>query len=243
MSIKKYFEVAQNIKSLSQKSADEIGTKVESAGYHEQDIIAEERFIPRVNYSDPASFARYGYAADYYAQSIKRIYSTYPYDGSLKERLEWENASTYLDLYIYNEEYPRTNGYVIISADGWGGVSSTADGYGLPDTEEYIYFKGGPNTNPNGMAPFSLQFTGSNYYEPSKNRASNLQLDLATQGASVEFWLKKDEFITASTEKEVIFDMWNGEQSSSADYGRFRVELSGTVDGLDPFLVTLYPGS
>ena len=243
MSIKKYFEVAQNIKSLSQKSADEIGTKVESVAYHEQDIIAEERFIPRVNYSDPASFARYGYAADYYAQSIKRIYSTYPYDGSLKERLEWENDSTYLDLFIYNEEYPRTNGYVILSADGWGAVSSTADGYGLPATAEYIYFKGGPNTNPNGMSPYSLQFTGSNYYEPSKNRASNLQLDVATRGASVEFWLQKDKFVTASTEKEVIFDMWNGETSSSADYGRLRVELSGTADGLNPFLVTLYSGS
>ena len=243
MSIKKYFEVAQNIKSLSQKSADEIGTKVESVAYHEQDIIAEERFIPRVNYSDPASFARYGYAADYYAQSIKRIYSTYPYDGSLKERLEWENDSTYLDLFIYNEEYPRTNGYVILSADGWGTVSSTADGYGLPATAEYIYFKGGPNTNPNGMNPYSLQFTGSNYYEPSKNRASNLQLDVATRGASVEFWLQKDKFVTGSTQKEVIFDLWNGEASSSADYGRLRIELSGTADGLDPFLVTLYSGS
>ena len=243
MSIKKYFEVTQNIKSLSNKSADDIASKIESVGYHEQDIIAEERFIPRVNYSDPASFARYGYAADYYAQSIKRIYSTYPYDGSLKERLEWENDSTYLDLHIFNDEYPRTNGYVILSADGWGGVSSTSDGYGLPAVPEYIYVKGGPNTNPNGMSPYSLQFTGSNYYEPSKNRASNLQLDVATKGASVEFWLNKTDFITGSTEKEVIFDLWNGETSGSTDYGRLRVELSGTTDGLNPFLVTLYSGS
>ena len=243
MSIKKYFEVAQNIKSLSNKSADEIASKIESVGYHEQDIIAEERFIPRVNYSDPASFARYGYAEDYYAQSIKRIYSTYPYDGSLKERLEWENNSTYLDLHIFNEEYPRTNGYVILSADGWGAITSTTDGYGLPAVPEYIYVKGGPNTNPNGMSPYSLQFTGSNYYEPSKNRASNLQLDVATKGASVEFWLNKTDFITGSTEKEVIFDLWNGETSGSTDYGRLRVELSGTTDGLNPFLVTLYSGS
>ena len=59
MSIKKYFEVAENIKALSGKTADEIASQVESVGYHEEDIIEEERFIPRVDFSKPENFARY----------------------------------------------------------------------------------------------------------------------------------------------------------------------------------------
>ena len=102
MSIKKYFDITSKIKSLANKSTDEISNQVESVAYHTQDIIEEERFIPRVDLSKPENFARYGSAKEYYAQSIKRIYSTYPYDGSLKERLEWVNDSTYLDLHIYD---------------------------------------------------------------------------------------------------------------------------------------------
>ena len=223
MSIKHYFDVAQDIKSIADKSAKEISSQVESVAFHEQDIIKEKRFIPRVDLSKPENFARYGSAKEYYAQAIKRIYSTYPYDGSLRERLEWENESTYLDLYIYDNQYPRTNGYVILSADGWGNVSSTTLGYGLPADTEYIYFKGGPNDNPNGATPARTKFTGSNYYETSMNRESNLNLALSSKGASVEFWLKKKAFDTAKTSKEVIVDIWNGNASSSADYGRLRI--------------------
>jgi hypothetical protein len=244
MSIKKYFEIAGNIKSLSNKSADEIASQIESVAYHEQDIIEEERFIPRVDYSLPQNFARYGSAQEYYDLSIKRIYQTYPYDGSLKEKLEWLNDSTYLDLYIFNDKYPRTNGYAVLSAAGWGSLNgSITNGYGLPVTPEYIFVKGGPNTNSDEMSPFSLQFTGSNYYEPDKNRASNLEYDLASKGSTVEFWLKKDQFLTSLTEKEVIFDLWNGQLSSSVDYGRLRIELTGTTSGLSPIIVSAYSGT
>jgi hypothetical protein len=131
MSIKKYFEVAESIKALSGKTADEIASQVESVGYHEEDIIEEERFIPRVDFSKPENFARYGSAEEYYDQAIKRIYNEFPYDGSLRERLQWENESTYIDLYIYDNRYPRTNGYAIVSADGWGTQASITDGYGF----------------------------------------------------------------------------------------------------------------
>ena len=105
MSLKKYFQITEDIKSLSGKTADEIGSQVESVAYHEQDIIEEERFIPRVDFSNPANFARYGSAVEYYEQAIKRIYNEYPYDGSLREKLEWRNESTYIDLYIYDNLY------------------------------------------------------------------------------------------------------------------------------------------
>lgn len=245
MSIKKYFDRAQNLQALANKSAEDIAGQVESVGYHEQDIIDEERFIPRVDFSDPANFARYGSAQEYYDQTIKRIYNEYPYDGSLRERLVWRNESNYLDLHVFDNLYPRTNGYIILSALG-AATDSKEDGYGEPSTPEYILVKGGPNSHPDGSTPIINQFTGSNYYEPDKNRGSNLEFDLATKGATVEFWLNKSEFVTSDTEREVIFDLWNGQLSSSADYFRFRVELSASgpaTGGENPFLVTILSGT
>ena len=78
MSFKTLFDKAVQVNSLSNKSANEIGGEVESPAYHKQDIIHEKRFIPNVDFSDPANFARYGSAEEYYVQSIERVYETYP---------------------------------------------------------------------------------------------------------------------------------------------------------------------
>ena len=99
------------------------------------------------------------------------------------------------------------------------------------------------------------QFTGSNYYDTDiyttdgtlaldrvGSRESNLQFDW-TRGQSIEFWLKKDQFITGSTEKEVIFDLWNGEASGSDSYGRLTIFLSGTTDGTSPMRLQAHSGS
>ena len=241
MGLKDYYEKAKSLQALSNKSAAEIGEEVESAAYHTEDIIREERFIPRVNFKYPKNFARYGSAEEYYAQSLRRIYEDYPYDGSLRERLEWENQSTYLDLHVFENEYPRTNGYINISAGEWGTVSAKREGYGLPSDVEYIFLKGGPHVNPDGMSPYSTQLTGANYYETALNRSNNLQFDLLSKGATVEFWMKKDAFDLTKTEKEVIFDLWNGNTSGSGNYGRFRLELTG-ASGADCFRATVLSG-
>jgi len=242
MSLKNYFATAERVNSVSGLTGQQIGGEVESVGYHEQDIISEQRMIPRVDFSKPENFARYGLATEYYDGALKRIYGSFPYDGSRQERLEWENESLDIDLYIYENLYPRTNGYIIFSAEGWG-TGNMADGYGSSSTNEYIHFYGGPHANDTGFTPYATKFTGSNYYEPAKNRESNLKYDIADNGVSVEFWLKKKAFNLSDTEKEVIFDLWNGQPSSSADYGRLRIQLTGATSGLSPFRVTLLSGS
>ena len=242
MSFKTLFDKATKVNSLSNKSAKDIGGEVESVGYHKEDIIHEKRYIPNVDFSDPANFARYGSAEEYYVQSVDRVSETYPYDGSLKERLEWENESTYIDLHILDNLYPRTNGYAIFSADGWGSTTIT-ETYGLPAELEYVYFEGGPHPNPNGMSPFSTTFTGSNYYDTDTNRESNLKYDLQGHGVTVEFWLNKSEFLTSLTEKEIIFDLWNGETYNTPTHGRLTIELTGATDGQNPFLITALSGT
>ena len=243
MSLKNYFAKAEKVNALSGLTGNEIGGEIESVGYHEEDIVKERRFIPRVDFSKPENFARYGLATEYYDSSIKRIYGTFPYDGSKRERLEWENESLDIDLYIYDNLYPRTNGFISFAAEGYGTGNIVDAGYGSSSIREYIHLYGGPHTNVNGISPYSAKFTGSNYYEPGRNRESNLKYDLANKGASVEFWLKKDTFLTSLTRKEVVFDMWNTALSTSAGYGRLRIELTGATSGLDPFRVTLLSGT
>ena len=231
MSLKDLFKNRESFKISPLSSADdvarEIGESSEAIAEFQKD---RDRFVPAVDYSDPANFARYGLAEEYYDEAIRRIYQTYPYDGSYREKLEWHNSSSYIDNYVFEREYPRANGHVVFSAGSWGTKQgSILGGYGIPASSdyEYIEIKGGPHANPNAIS-LKADFSGSNIYDADSNRQSNLEFNLDS-GVTVEFWLRKDSFeLSSNTEKEVIFDLWNGHNSSSADYGRFRVELDGT---------------
>ena len=232
MGSSKYF-YGENVKILKNKSLDNLGSSVESPEFIGSKIEERDRFIPHIDFSKPENFAKYGLAESYYEDAIKRIYQTYPYDGSLKEKVEWENSSSFLDKHIFEKEYPRTTGYATFSPDGWGTVSATsADGfYGKPSTLEYILVKGGPNAA-------DAIFTGSwakdtnkaNIWDLSENRESNLKLG-GSDGNTVEFWLKKNQWLVDSlTKREVIFDIHTTSSvSSSVNYGRLRMELTGTT--------------
>ena len=239
MTLKGLFETVGVTKTLANKTADQIGDNVESVRYHEADIIDEKRFVPRLNFSNPEEFVKYGSAEQYYQDSFVYIYSSYPYDGSLYERVAWKNSGSYVDLYVFDNLYPRTNGYINFSYGDWGDPTPLTGGYGIPRSSadyEYISLKGGPGI---GGGPHSQ---GGNVWNPSENRVSNLKLD-ASEGTTLEFWLKKKEFNRDNTVREVLFDLWNNEASSSTGYGRLRLELSAAVDGSDPFKLTLMSGS
>ena len=87
MGSKEYF-YGENIKVLKNKSLDDLGGEIESPEFIEAAIEEKNRFIPHIDFDKPENFAKYGLAEAYYEDSIKRIYQTYPYDGSLKERIQ-----------------------------------------------------------------------------------------------------------------------------------------------------------
>ena len=251
MSIKNLFDRTSDSKKLSSKAVQELTSSIESTEYIDEFVKDRDRFLPNLDFSNPANFARFGSAEQYYADSIERIQKQYPYDGSFKEKLEWHNNSTNIDKYIFEKEYPRTNGFAIFSADGWGTQAAVLAEYGQPSSEEYIETKGGPNAGSantlKGLFPLSGSQKSlgpfSNILDSSESRESNLQFDLKNKGVTVEFWLKKDGFDTTKTEKEVIFDLWNGEASSSSGFGRMTIELSGTAASESPFYVTVQSGT
>ena len=182
-----------------------------------------ERYIPPLDFSDPSNFARYGSAESYYQDAISRIYNQYPYDGSEREIQEFLNESNYVDLHIYEDQYPRTTGYAIFSADGWGALSSPGaltGGYGLSSIPEYIKVIGGPHTSSGGIPTGDLRKAfgePTNRTSPNANiydndiygtadvntldrvgsRESNLKYKLSN-GVSTEFWLNKGTDPTGS---------------------------------------------
>ena len=202
-----------------------------------------DQFVPRINFATASNFAKFGSAELYYEYGFERIYNEYPYDGTEEEKINFRLSSSYLDDYIFENHYPRTNGYVQFSAVNTT-ISSTTDGYGRPATPEYILTKGGPHTASGGMVGSTIasKFEDSNYYDSANDLGSSLEVNL-NDGVTVEFWLKKSSWDATNNHKEVVFDLWNSENSSSADYGRITVALTASEDGLNPFSLTVQSGT
>jgi hypothetical protein len=237
MKLKDLFNSTKTIKS---SSLEDMANEVESQEYIESFNKDKIRFMPNVDYSDPKNFAFFGSAERYYNDGFKRIRNTYPYDGSEKEKYDWLFDSTFIDMYLFEHKYPRFNGHVNLSYPSWGTLNgSIIDGYGKSTTNTYIKTFGGPNKS--DLVGLQKQYGDANILDNSKSRESNLKFNL-NDGVTLEMWVKKPAFDTSKTEKEVLFDLWNGEASSSAQYGRFRLELTGASSG-SPFLFTALSGT
>ena len=257
MSIKDLFG-KKKTKPVVRKTKEAIAVDAESLKTTTEKKKNENKFIPQLDYSRPSNFAFYGSAKKYYSDAFKTIAGTYPYDGSEEEVLKFRNELNYVEKYILDNLYPKTNGYALMSADGWGALSSTSGDYGLPASQEYIYVFGGPHSASSGMTQHSLKysFSASNLYQKDiysvidenpagrvGSRESNLKFDLVT-GSAVEFWLKKDAFDISLTKKEVVFDLWNQAAYTDAGYGRLLIELSGNNDyNSSPFFITANSGT
>ena len=207
-------DLYNSTKVIKSSSLEDMAADVESESFIEQTSIDEERFYPNVDFSDPSQFAIYGSAEKYYTDAFARIRTLYPYDGSEAEKAQWLNESTFIDKYIFDHKYPRFNGHINLGYPTWGSLSGgIIDGYGKSTTNTFIKTFGGPNKS--DLSGLENQFGDANKLDTVKSRESNLKFNL-NEGVTVEMWVKKPAFDTSKTEKEVLFDLWNGQPSSSA---------------------------
>ena len=125
MSIKDLFTGQNTYKIATSSSMDTLGNTVESAEYLEAYAEDRQRFVPAVDFSNPSQFAFFGSAEEYYRTTIERVHNTYPYDGSRKEKLQWHNNSSYLDNWFFDNEYPRTHGYVTLGHNPPGSITTS----------------------------------------------------------------------------------------------------------------------
>ena len=264
MSIKKLFEsnskVQEFVSDVSSKDLFvEDGESFRNIQARKTD---QERYVPQIDYSKPENFARYGSARLYYKSALSRITDYYPYDGSEAEINEFLNGCLDVERYILDNQYPRTTGYISLNKAGYT-LAAMQNGYASPTTNEYIDLVGGPGT---GSAPTSKlkdlmfdpndsKYNYSNIYDESiyttaglptdygsGTRTSNLRADFS-DGVTLEFWMKTGSVGEAATQRQVVFDMWNNELSSSANYGRLILEITGAADTTAPFRVSIASGS
>ena len=166
--IKDLFNSKKTDKLLENSTGREIGDSVESADYLKSNVKDKKRFFPHVDFSSASNFAIFGSAEKYYEDSYNYILKQYPYDGSLKEKINWSLSGTYLDRYIFENEYPRTTGYINFGANHMeASMQKYLMGYDSSNKNEWIYFKGhnvdyslNKQTNPK----LTLQFDNLNIY-------------------------------------------------------------------------------
>ena len=250
MSIKDLFDKGQSLKFLKNKSKNDLAKSVESYRYVDVYNQRKDSFRPDVDFATASNFARFGLAEEYYDAAIKRVYETYPYDGSQTEKIEWENESTYLDLFVFENEYPRTNGYVVMGTESsFSGAKDANNNVYISTSPEYIFLKGGPNADPDGdyksdfvAGPSGKGVSKANIYDASYQRTNNLELDL-TKGVTVEFWLKKDGWAsTSEAHHEYVFHSWNSGSSPSS--GSLRAYVYGeTADSRGLMHLAVVSGS
>ena len=195
MSIKDLFQNNKTSKIHQTETLASASAEVEGISLIHEKTKEKVEFVPPIDFSTASNFAKFGSAELYYEYAFNRVQQQYPYDGTLAERQQYENSSSYHDRYIFNNLYPRTNGFVNFGINTAGG-SKGSDGYYTAATnKEYIYVLGGPHTASAGMTGKKLNntFDLSTIYDASNKRENNLKIDL-TVGNSVEFWLKKTGF-------------------------------------------------
>ena len=123
--IKNLFNKGQSNKIVTNSNLSDLGRDIESPSFVESRVKQIKKFIPDVNFATASNFSVYGLAEEYYKNSIDYITNEYPYDGSRKEKIDWELSGTYVDKYFFDNLYPRTNGFVNIGYDYGSVVDQT----------------------------------------------------------------------------------------------------------------------
>jgi len=220
----------KSLKPLPSKNLEQIKEEIESADLLRNKVTVDNKVIPRIDYTDPKNFSFYGSAKKYYEESLLNIHGYYPFDGSAAEKLKWEADASYLDLHLFENEYPSSVGHALIGQN-YSRTGGSSNGYYDTTNKEYILFSSGPNTGSLSFSssPIHDNFDKSNVLDVTNGQESNLAFSGST-GATVEFWLKKDTFSSESN-KQVILDLWNGKSHGQSDYCRFRVEIHPNVSG------------
>jgi len=250
MSLKDLFKEQDNLKSAEPLTKEDFKDEIESFDYAEAINKRNARFVATEDFEDPSNFARFGLAEKYYQDAITRIHDSYPYDGSLKEKVLWEVSSSLIDLHIFENGYPRTTGFANF-VTGAATTGNQSDFYPpvdyLTNGFEYILAKGGPHAG-SGDSLYYDQITDkvvyrkdANVFDLSNNRENNLLID-GTKGNTVEFWLKKDAYVADQDYFEFIVDTHvTGTTHTDADYGRLIVALAttGTFDNAAASVATM----
>ena len=196
MSTKDLFN--KNNKVLTKSDSEKIKREIESFELIGDELESRKKIRPRVDYSNPENFAKYGSSVRYYEDCFARVSKTYPYDGSLSEKKKWLASSSDLDIWMLANVYPSFVGHVRLAGN------------------QQVFVQGGPNKSEGVVEghpeELSRQYPdkqgNSNIWNDSIRRNSNLYIDLS-HGNTVEFWAKIDQAVIDAATEFKIFSLGN----------------------------------
>ena len=186
-----------NIRGEEKSTIQGVSSSVESVEYIKERIEDQLDFLPELDFSEPSNFVKYGSAKDYYVDLVDRVTASYPYDGSLTERLKFENELVGIQKYELENNYPRSTGYADFSDSNYSDSVNTFSvgtdftfGLGDSTTNHYI---------------ITDNYSKDLVYNTTSSQVGSVQLDFAG-GVTLEFWMKKEKFPDPEqTQNEVIF--------------------------------------
>ena len=232
MSIKDLFNKTGTPKIQKTVTTTELVDQIESSDFVEAKRKQFSEFVPPIDFASASNFAKFGSAELYYEKAFERIHDYYPYDGTLHEKIEFENSSSYLDKYVLNILYPRTNGYINF----------------LSSQNNFITVNGGPHTASVGMVGKTIEstFDSSMKYSKEKKRTSAFEFR-GEDGITIEFWLKVPSLAGG---QKAIFHITGaagaGEIKLSKQNSNINLSLisgSGTPVKFEPNFSNIFTGS
>jgi len=228
-----------SIKNLFGKtvtSYNDVATDVESTDFIDEIVAKRDTYLPPIDFADPKNFVFYGSAELYYEAAIKRIYEDYPYDGSKAEQIDFEERSSYLERWLYDNKYPKTTGHVVLGTSA--NLTAATGDYLNTTVPEYIRVWGGLHTDSTSN-DLDYQLDNSARYDSVNNRTQNFNCDFTDKGITIEFWMKKSTYTSAN--KEVILDLSNGITGLA---GRSRILVETFDDtGIKKMAITIAQGA
>jgi hypothetical protein len=202
MSIKNLFKDNGNV--ISKKSLSDLTSSfgLESYGVISSSYNKYNLLPPNIDFSKPSNFAKYGSAEHYYDASIKKICNTYPYDGSKKQKLEWRNNASYLDLHLFDNEYPKYTGSIDIGYD-FGTVTDLGAGIYYTSRVEYLFI-------PKGLGLNTI-------YDEDSDKTSSFSFN-KDSGFCFEFWFKKNANVATNGISTILHCQNNIEYGNSGHF-------------------------
>ena len=133
--------------------------------------LAQEKFIPNVDYSDPANFVKFGSAKEYYESAIGHISNEYPYDSSATEKFKWVSSLNSLEYHIFQNEIARSVGSVkLTSSQNLQMYSNVSE----PGEDAINTYNIGNNTSYNTYIDFDDGMTFETWMKLENTSATNI---------------------------------------------------------------------
>ena len=191
----------EKIRGQNKSTIKDVQQDIESIDYVKQYSIDKLDFIPQLDFQDPANFVKYGSAKDYYVDLVDSVVQSYPYDGSLAERLRYRNGLAAIQKHEFDKNYPRATGYADFDDESF--LSTFGDAFSIGTKT----FKLGESSTKHYI--ITDNYSDNLIYNTGSNQVGSIELDF-TKGVTLEFWMKKSLIPDqGETQNEVVFSISN----------------------------------